>query len=186
MPVLSLNTSKPTSTAKFKVGKHNYGSIAIDGHHLLDTLEIGSFCAIGPRVELVVEGWSHNVDWISTYPFEAFSNKWSNAKKIQPYLRTKRSLKIGNDVWIGRNVSIMSDVTIGDGAVIGANTMVTKDIPPYSIAVGNSMRILKKRFSDEDIQFLLELKWWDWPDSKINEHLEIINSGNIEALKKVK
>jgi acetyltransferase-like isoleucine patch superfamily enzyme len=173
------------SYGKYNIGKHSYGSIEIDGDYLLDEFTVGNFCSIGPNVSLNVKGWSHNPEWITTYPFEAFPNKWSNVKNIKKYPRTKRTLKIGNDVWIGRDTLILSGVEIGDGAVIGANCVVSKDVPPYTIAVGNSIRFVKTRFSDEDIEFLLNLKWWDWSDDKINEHLTIINSGCISDLKKI-
>lgn len=171
---------------KFKIGKHSYGRFVINGHHLLDEFTMGSFCSIGPGIETVVKGWHHNLEWATTYPFAAFPNKWKNIKKIENIEKTKRYINIGNDVWIGRDAMIVGDVTIGDGAIIGANAVVSKDIPPYSVAVGNSIKIIKKRFSDEDIDFLLELKWWDWPDETIDKYLHIINSKDIEKLKQIK
>ena len=173
------------SHGKYNIGKHSYGNIEIYGDHLLDELSVGSFCSIGGNVSLIVKGWSHNHDWFTTYPFEAFPNKWSNAKNIKKYPRVKRTVKIGNDVWIGKDAVLLSGVEIGDGAVIGANCVVSKDVPPYTVAVGNSIRFIKTRFSDEDIDFLLNLKWWEWSDSKINEHLLVINSGDISELKKI-
>jgi virginiamycin A acetyltransferase len=180
-----LNTNKG-SHSKYKIGKHTYGSINIYGEHLLDEMIIGSFCSIGSDVSALIKGWSHNVDWFTTYPFEAFPNKWSNASNIIKYPRFKTSIKIGNDVWIGQGVTIFSGVEIGDGAVIGTNAVVSKNVPPYTVAVGNSIRFIKTRFSEEDINFLLNLKWWDWSDEKINEHLTIINSGDISQLKTLK
>ncbi len=180
-----LNTRQQQNTGKYKVGKHSYGNIFIEGDHLLNNITVGSFCAIGSKVEAMVAGWSHNTDWITTYPFEAFTNKWSNASRIKPYPRTPRTITIGNDVWIGQGVLILSGVTIGDGACIGANTVVSKDIPPYTIAVGAPMKFLRKRFSNEDVSFLMNLKWWNWPDEKINRYLPIISSGDIEQFKSI-
>jgi virginiamycin A acetyltransferase len=171
---------------KFKIGKHCYGKIVVNGHHLLDEFIMGNFCSIGPKVETVVKGWHHNLEWATTYPFAAFPEKWKNVKKIEHIGKTKRYINIGSDVWIGRNAMIIGDVTIGDGAIIGANAVVSKDIPPYSVAVGNSIKVIKKRFSDKDIDFLLELKWWNWPDETIDKYLHIINSKDIEELKKLK
>lgn len=181
-----LNTRQTQNTSKYKVGKHSYGNIFIEGDHLLDNITIGNFCAIGSKVEVMVAGWSHNTDWITTYPFEAFGNKWSNAKNIKPYPRTPRTVEIGNDVWIGQGALILSGVKIGDGACIGANTVVSKDVPPYTIAVGAPMKFVRKRFSENDIDFLLDLKWWNWDDSKINEHLHTISSGNMQEMYKIK
>ena len=180
-----LNTRQQQNTSQFKVGKHSYGNIFVEGSHLLTEMTVGNFCAIGSKVEAMIAGWSHNAVWVTTYPFEAFKNKWSNASKIRPYPRTPRNINIGNDVWIGQGVLIMSGVTIGDGACIGANTVVSKDIPPYTIAVGAPMKFVRKRFSDDDINFLLDLKWWNWPDEKINQYLTIISSGNINDMKKI-
>jgi len=167
---------------KFNVGKHTYGKIAINGIHLLDKINIGAFCSIGPGVETIVEGWHHNTDWCTTFPFTSFKGKWKNHTKIKHVPKSKRIINIGNDVWIGRDVLIFSDVTIGDGAVIGSRCIVTKDVPPYSVAVGNSMRVVKQRFSDDDIARLLEMKWWNWSDDHINQVLHLINSSNINEL----
>ena len=90
---------------------------------------------------------------------------------------------IGNDVWIGYEAVIMQGVTIGDGATIGTRAVVTKDVPPYSIVGGVPARPIRKRFSDEVIAQLLEIKWWDWPDEKIKENIPAIRSGNIKELK---
>jgi virginiamycin A acetyltransferase len=185
MASITLNTRQEQHTPQFKIGRHSYGNIFIEGSHLLDEMQVGNFCAIGSNVEVMVAGWSHNTDWISTYPFEAFKNKFSNASNIIPYTRTPRTINIGNDVWIGQGVLIMSGVNIGDGACIGANTVVSKDVPPYTIAVGAPMRFIRKRFDDEDIQFLLDLKWWNWSDEKINQYVTIINAGNIKDMKKI-
>ena len=93
---------------------------------------------------------------------------------------------IGNDVWIGKNVTILPGVHIGDGAIIGANSVVTKDIPAYHIAGGNPCKIIRKRFEDELINYLEEIKWWDWDEKKIFDNLEILCSSDLEKIKKVK
>ena len=93
---------------------------------------------------------------------------------------------VGNDVWIGRNVTVMPGVHIGDGAIVAANSVVTKDIPAYHIAGGNPVRITKKRFDDDLIDYLLKLKWWDWPARKIFDNLEVLCSGNLSRIKEIK
>ena len=89
---------------------------------------------------------------------------------------------IGNDVWIGYEAVILAGVTIGDGAIIGARAVVTKDVPPYTIVGGVPAKPIRKRFSDSDISRLLELRWWDWPTEKIAAHIDAIQSGDLERL----
>ena len=112
----------------------------------------------------------------------SFANKFSNASSIVPYPRVPRVIDIGNDVWLGMNSLIMSDVKIGDGAVVGTRAIVTKDVPAYHIAVGSPARFIP-RFDQNTIDILLQLKWWEWTDEKINNHIDIINSNNIDQLK---
>jgi acetyltransferase-like isoleucine patch superfamily enzyme len=106
---------------------------------------------------------NHRVDWISTYPFPAFTDKFPEAKGIEQFVTTKGDVTIGNDVWIGQHVTILSGVTIGDGAVIGAHSVVGKSIPPYAIAVGNPARVIRYRFDEKTIEMLLKIQWWNWP-----------------------
>lgn len=89
---------------------------------------------------------------------------------------------VGNDVWIGQNVTILPGVHIGDGVVIGANSVVGSNIPPYTIAVGNPCRVIKKRFDDETIEKLLKLKWWDYPIEIIEENIDKLLENDIDAL----
>ena len=94
----------------------------------------------------------------------------------------KGDIVIGNDVWIGYEAVILAGVTIGDGAVIGARTVVTKDVPPYTIVGGMPAKPIKKRFPQERIDTLLKIKWWDWSKEQISQHISEIQSGNIENL----
>ena len=91
---------------------------------------------------------------------------------------------VGSDVWIGYEAVILSGVTIGDGAIVGARAVVTKDVPPYTIVGGVPAKPIRKRFSEEDIAQLLELRWWDWPQEKIAASINAIQSGNLEELKR--
>ena len=97
----------------------------------------------------------------------------------------KGNITIGNDVWIGYEAVILSGVTIGDGAIIGTRAVVTKDVPPYAIVGGSPAKVLKKRFSDDIIEKLLKIKWWNWPVEKIARSLEYIQSGNLFQLEKI-
>lgn len=94
----------------------------------------------------------------------------------------ERAKYVGNDVWIGQNVTVLPGVHIGDGAIIGANSVVASDIPPYCIAAGNPCRVIKKRFDDELISHLEKIQWWDWSDEKINANLETLCSGDVRKI----
>jgi len=147
-----------------------------------DKLIIGKFCQIATGVRFIMNGSNHAMDGFSTYPFKVFGNAWADASMN---VMSKGDTVIGNDVWIGNSVTIMQGVTIGDGAIIGTNSLVTKDVEPYTIVGGNPARVIRKRFDEETIGFLLNLGWWNWPVNKITAHLKAITEGSIEDLKKI-
>ncbi|MCR4819718.1 MAG: Vat family streptogramin A O-acetyltransferase [Elusimicrobiales bacterium] len=152
-----------------------------------DKLIIGKFCAIASGIEFVMNGANHRMNCISTYPFYIMGGDWGSAMApVKDELPLKGDTIVGNDVWIGQNVTVMPGVHIGDGAIIGANAVVARDIPPYSIAVGNPCRVVKKRFSDEIISHLLEIKWWDWDIEKIESSFAALSSGDLSLIKKLK
>ena len=131
-----------------------------------DKLIIGKFCQIGAGVEFIMNGANHFMNGLTTYPFNIFSR---NLQKFTPSLDKmpiKGDTVIGNDVWIGQNVTILPGVHIGDDSVVGSN------IPPYTIAVGNPCRVIKKRFDDKTIEKLLNLKWWDYPIEEIEQNID--------------
>lgn len=148
-----------------------------------DKLIIGKFCAIAKGIKFIMNGANHRMNGITTYPFNIMGNGWEKATPKLADLPLKGDTIIGNDVWIGENVTILPGVHIGDGAIIGANSVVAKDIEPYSIAVGNPCRVVKKRFDDETIEKLLELKWWDWGEEKIFDILEALTNGIPDLIK---
>ena len=166
-------------TLGYDIGEYTYGAPRVvfpDGK-----LTIGKFCSIGWDVTIFLGG-NHRIDWISMYPFHA-SRGWPEIAGLDDkFVYTSGDVTIGNDVWIGSNVIILSGITIGDGAVIGAGSVVTEDVDPYTVVVGNPARPKKKRFSDEQIAKLLEIRWWDWPKGKIDEHLALLCSGNVDKL----
>ncbi|WP_035758246.1 CatB-related O-acetyltransferase [Hugenholtzia roseola] len=149
-----------------------------------DKLIIGKFCMIASDVTFIMNGANHLVESLSTYPFAIFGGSWQNAMegKSYPY---KGDIEIGNDVWIGYKATIMAGVRIGDGAIIGSQAVVTADVPPYSIVAGNPARLIRKRFSEETIAALLQVRWWDWDSEKLSRHLHLLTGNDIEALKKI-
>ncbi len=120
---------------------------------------------------------------MTTYPFHSIGDgAWTGAEHVKGDRTSKGDVVIGSDVWIGMSVIIVSGVKIGDGAVIAAGSVVTKDVPAYTVVGGSPARVIKKRFNDYEVEKLLELRWWDWPDEKVNENLPKLCSGDIYAL----
>lgn len=148
-----------------EIGKYSYHSNLKVINHPEAKLRIGKFCSIAPDVTIFL-GDEHRTDWITTYPFgTAYRDVFSDVVTGHP--ATKGDVTIGSDVWIGYGATIMSGVTIGDGAVIAARAHVVKSVKPYEIVGGNPAKHIRFRFDDETIGLLLELKWWDKPESLI-------------------
>ena len=125
-------------------------------------------------------GGNHNTNWITTYPFgHIYTDKFNSFNGVG-HPKSKGNVIIGNDVWIGDNVIIMSGITIGNGAVIANNSHIVKDVEPYSIVGGNPAKLIKYRFTKEQIEKLEKIKWWDWTDEKINNNLHLLCSNNID------
>ena len=154
-----------------------------ESEFLGDKLIIGKFCAIAKGIEFVMNGANHRMCSVTTYPFNIMGHGWEKAAPSLKDLPLKGDTIVGNDVWIGQNVTVMPGVQIGDGAIIAANSVVAKSVPAYHIVGGNPARIIRKRFDDDLISFLLELKWWDWPAEKIFENLDALCSGGINPFR---
>ena len=149
-----------------------------------DKLLMGKFCSIACGAKFIFTSANHSLKSLSTYPFPIFFEEWGlNKADVADAWDNKGDIIIGNDVWVGYEAVILSGVTIGDGAIIGTRAVVTKDIPPYTIVGGVPAKPIRKRFTDATIARLLELKWWDWPDERIKENIEKIQSGRIDELK---
>ena len=146
-----------------------------------DKLIIGKFCMIASGVKFVMNGANHLTDSLSAYPFAIFGKGWEKAMEGKSY-PLKGDTIIGNDVWIGHNATLMPGVTIGDGAIIATNSTVVKDVEPYAVVGGNPAREIKKRFPEETIEKLLQLKWWDWSLEKINDNLQNLTDNKIDRL----
>ena len=148
-----------------------------------DKLVIGKFCQIGSGAEFIMNDANHQMNAVTTFPFFTLEGWDMNAPKASdmPY---KGDTVIGNDVWIGQNATILPGVTIGDGAIIGASSVVGSDIAPYTIAVGNPARAIKKRFDDELIELLLKFKWWDRSIEEINALIPLLTCSDLDKVKK--
>lgn len=147
-----------------------------------DKLIIGKFCQIGAGVEFVMNGANHQMNAVSTYPFYIFGS-WDQSAPSKEDLPLKGDTVVGNDVWIGQNSTILPGVHIGDGAIIGLNSVVTRDVPPYTIVAGNPAKTVRKRFDDELIDLLLKLKWWDKSVEEINALIPLLSCSDLSKVK---
>ena len=166
---------------KYKIGKYTYtdGNPKLYWENDNAKLVIGKFCSIANNLNIFMGG-NHRIDLVTTYPF---GHKYQNIfNKMENHidLVTKGDVIIGNDVWIAANVTIMSGITIGDGAVIANNSHVVKNVEPYSLVGGNPATFIKYRFTREQIDKLLKIKWWDWDDEKINKFTPLLCNNNID------
>ena len=148
-----------------------------------DKLIIGKFCMIASGVSFIMNGGNHLSTSISAYPFAIFGHGWEKAMKGKSY-PYKGDTIVGNDVWLGHNVTVMPGVKIGDGAIIASHSVVTTDVPPFAIVGGNPAKLIRKRFSESNINSLLDIKWWNWPIQKITDHAHLLTGENIEAFLK--
>lgn len=149
-----------------------------------DRLIIGKFCSIACGAKFLFNSANHTLSSLSTYPFPLFFEEWGLEKRnVAASWDNKGDIVIGNDVWIGYEAVIMAGVTIGDGAIIGARAVVTKDVPPYTVAGGIPAKPIKKRYPEETIAALSELKWWDWPEERIAQNLHAIQAGKLNELR---
>ena len=192
-PLPNLNTLtyiKPTITrANIIVGDFSYYSgrdfeSRVTHHYdfIGDKLIIGKFCQIGAGVEFVMNGANHQMNCATTYPFYIFGG-WSQNPPAMNDLPLKGDTVIGNDVWIGENVTVLPGINVGDGAIIGLDSTVTHDIPPYTVAVGNPARVIRSRFDGELTGLLLSLKWWDKSTEEIQRLIPILTCSDFEKVK---
>lgn len=149
-----------------------------------DRLIIGKFCQIANGVQFLMNASLYRISSFTAYPFELIRRQ--AFKEVEFNLPFKGDTVIGNDVLIGFNVTIMPGVKIGNGAILGARSVITKDVAPYTIVAGNPGIEKRKRFSDDAVEILENIKWWDWPIEKIIKAVPFIISGNVETLRELK
>ena len=147
-----------------------------------DKLIIGKFCQIAAGVEFVMNGANHQMNAVTTYPFYIFGD-WNQNPPAMSDLPLKGDTVVGNDVWIGQNVTILPGVNVGDGIIIGLNSTVASDLEPYGVYAGNPARLIRKRFDDELIDLLLRFRWWDKSIDEINRLIPILTSSNHEYVR---
>jgi virginiamycin A acetyltransferase len=147
-----------------------------------DRLVIGKFCQIAKGVEFIMNGANHSMSSVSTFPFHIFSAFGAPVPPLEK-MTLKGDTLVGNDVWIGQNATILPGVHIGDGAIIGANSVVGSSVEPYTIAVGNPARPVRKRFGDDLIEIMLQLRWWDLPMEEIQWLIPLLVDANLTHVK---
>ncbi len=147
-----------------------------------DRLVIGKFCSIACGAKFLMNGGNHTLSSLSTYPFPLFGDEWGCDMKSAQAWDNRGDIVVGNDVWIGYEALITAGVTVGDGAIVGARAVVTKDVPAYAVVGGVPARVIRRRFSNETVAVLQAVRWWDWPIEKIARNLETITSGDIDLL----
>ena len=162
---------------KISIGKYTYGAPQIYSYRDDTRLTIGRYCSISAKVTIFMGG-EHRMDWISTFPFTSFFDEY---RHIEGHPASKGDIRIKNDVWIGYGATILSGVTIGNGAVIGACSLVTRDVPDYAVVVGNPARIIKYRFDQKTREKLLQIQWWDWPEKQIKKFIPHMTTNQIES-----
>ena len=148
-------------------------------------LRIGKFCAIAHGTKFIMADANHAMDGPSTYPFPVFGGSWAEAMPLStvPFLN-RGSIEIGHDVWFGMEATVMPGVTVGTGAVIGTRAVVARDVPAYCVAVGNPAKVVRQRYSDEDIERLTRLAWWDWDEDAIADAIPLLVQGDVDDLER--
>jgi virginiamycin A acetyltransferase len=154
-------------------------------HYGPEKLRIGKYCALGTGTTFVMNGANHRMDGPSTYPFPIMGGAWAEHFGLITGLPGRGDTVVGNDVWFGLDAKVMPGVRIGHGAVVATGAVVVDDVPDYAIVGGNPARVIRRRFSDEDVERLLAIAWWDWPAELVTEHVPAIMAGSVDDLEAV-
>jgi len=163
----------------FQVGRYTYGTpkVLTFGSSASVYVDIGAFCSIAEGVEFVLDGELH-AEWVTTYPLRLQRQLEGAMRDGHP--TSRGPIHVGNDVWLARGALILSGVRIGDGAVIGARALVSRDVPPYAIFAGNPARVRRQRFSPAVVDELLRIRWWEWPIDRIREAVPLLSDPDVE------
>lgn len=183
------------SNPNIKAGRFSYYSGYYHGHSFddcarflipdrmdVDKLIIGSFCSIGSGAAFIMAGnQGHRTEWVSTFPFHYMSEE-ATFKDAKNGYQPAGDTIVGNDVWIGSEAMILPGIKIGHGAIIGTRALVAKDVEPYTVIGGNPAKVIRKRFDEQQIKMLLEMKWWDWPLDDLKQVMKLMTSSDIGGL----
>lgn len=154
-------------------------------HYGPDKLVIGRFTAIAREVRFLMGAANHLMNGISTYPFPMFGEDWTAHMGSFAARSFRGDTVVGHDVWLGYQTLVMPGVRIGDGAIVAARSVVAADVPPYHIVAGNPARMVRPRFTDEQVDRLLKIAWWEWPLEHITRHLDVVMGDDVDALEAV-
>ena len=193
-PFKGVPINEQVTNPNILVGKYSYYSGYYHGHSFddcarylmpdrddVDKLIIGSYCSIGTGVSFVMAGnQGHRMDWVSTFPF-FYVDENCMEDALDGYLRVGDT-EIGHDVWIGAEAMIMPGIKVGNGAMIGARSVVTKNVAPYAIVAGNPAKPIRKRFTDSQIENLQQMAWWDWPEEQLAQYMKFLCSEDVDGL----
>lgn len=159
------------------IGRGTYGGLKVRSWGEGSNLMVGNFTSFANGVEVYLGG-EHRTDWVTTFPFSVL---WKCAEGIPGHPSSRGDVQIGNDVWVGAEAVVLSGVRIGDGAVVGARAVVTRDVPPYAIVAGNPARLIRFRFSEDQIEKLLKIAWWEWSDREIEAAMPLLLNRDIDT-----
>jgi acetyltransferase-like isoleucine patch superfamily enzyme len=167
--------------AEYDIGRFSWGHLTVSSRSPGTSLRVGQFCSFAYGAHVILGG-EHRADYVSTYRFPAYPPFKDDHQHLAEDTSVSRgAVTIGNDVWLGHQCLVLSGVTIGDGAIIGAGSVVRHDIAPYAVVAGNPARVAGFRFPPEQIEALLDIKWWDWPVDRIRSHVGDLMSEDISA-----
>ena len=162
---------------QFSIGRGSYGDLNVVEFGEGTTLKVGNYCSFARGAQVMLGG-NHRIDWATTYPFSAIDPRF---RHFTGHPQSKGDVAIGNDVWVAREAMILSGITIGDGAVIGARAVVSRDVAPYTVVAGNPAVTVRPRFPEPIVERLQAIRWWDWPDERIRKAAGMLQSPDIQA-----
>lgn len=167
--------------AEYEIGRFSWGHLSVSSRTPGAHLRVGQFCSFAYGCHVILGG-EHRADFVSTYRFPAYPPfKAEFSHLAGDTATTKGDVTIGNDVWMGHQVLVLSGVELGDGVIVGAGSVVRSSAPPYAIVAGNPARVAGFRFPKDQIEALLRIRWWDWPVDRITEAMDLLMSEEIDA-----